>query len=173
MSADGQGKHDGCGKHMMGTMMRFAVALIVGFLLGTSGASAAHYASLRSDQVNMREGPTYAHPILWVYRRRFYPVEVLTIYDTWRRVRDPEGQIGWMNASMLSDSRTVLVVAGPRAALRAYAQPRSRIVAYAAKGVVGRLKACEPSACRISAGGVDGWIDKNQIWGVDAGEVFE
>ncbi|MBV9331112.1 MAG: aspartyl-trna synthetase [Alphaproteobacteria bacterium] len=149
------------------------LVILFAILSGTSPSMAAHYASLRSDKVNMREGPTYAHPILWVYRRRAYPVEVVAVYDSWRRVRDVDGEVGWMSASMLSDSRTVLITAKPRAALHAYADPRSRILAYAATGVVARLKACEVSACRISAGGVDGWIDKRQIWGVDAGEVFE
>ncbi len=137
------------------------------------GPIAPHFASLASDKVFLREGPTYDHPVLWVYRRKGLPVLVTAQYDVWRRVRDSDGTVGWINDSMLSAARTVVVTARSPAPLRAGAAPNSKTLALAQPGVIAKLEACEPAACEISAGGVDGWIDKKNIWGVTAGDVFQ
>ncbi|MBV8976415.1 MAG: aspartyl-trna synthetase [Alphaproteobacteria bacterium] len=142
-------------------------------VLSTSAALAAsHFASLKSDKVYLREGPTYQHRILFIYRRKDYPLEVVSAYETWRRVRDIDGTVGWISASMLSDARSVLVVGKGAAAVSASVFAGSPVIARAEPGVVAKLKACQPSRCKIAAAGVAGWIDKNRLWGVDAGEVF-
>jgi SH3-like domain-containing protein len=78
-----------------------------------------------------------------------------------------------MNASMLTDRRTVLVTAKEKVAVRSSADESSRLVAWVQPGVVAALKACEVSSCRIAVASVDGWIDKKDIWGVEAREVFQ
>jgi SH3-like domain-containing protein len=128
------------------------------------------FASLASDKVYMREGPTYRHPILWVYRRKGLPVEVVAQYDVWRRVRDSEGTTGWVHSSMISATRTILVTA--RAAIRRSDDPHAKILALAQPGVVAKLEACDASACEIAAGDTEGWIEKKNIWGVKTGETF-
>jgi len=128
------------------------------------------FASLASDKVYMREGPTYRHPILWVYRRKGLPVEVVAQYDVWRRVRDSEGTTGWVHSSMISETRTVLVTA--RAEIRRTDDTRAKILALAQPGVVAKLEACDAEACEIAASGTEGWIEKKNIWGVKTGEAF-
>ncbi len=159
--------------------MRGAGTIGLGLLVGLLFAARAsaqpppHYASVRGEEAFLREGPTYSHRILWVYRHKGYPLEVLDSYDTWRRVRDADGTIGWVSATMLSDRRTVLVTSRTPAPIRSDAAPKSATVALAEPGVVANLKACKPEACKVSSDGVEGWIDKNKIWGVGAGEVFQ
>jgi SH3-like domain-containing protein len=137
------------------------------------GHATPYYASLRTDKAYLREGPSYAHRILWVYRRRGYPLIVVGRYDIWAHVRDMDGTSGWMSSSMLSDARTIVVTGKGNAPIRTDGMSGSRPVAFAAPGVVARLKACKVFACRISAEGVDGWIERTRIWGVSTGEVFE
>jgi len=132
-----------------------------------------HYVSLRADRANMREGPSYQHRILWVYKHKGYPLQVLGAYDIWRRVRAADGTTGWMSASMLSDQRTVLVTGQGRAPLYADPEARARIVAYAMPGAIARLDACVLRSCRIGATGLKGWIAKDRIWGADKDEVFK
>jgi SH3-like domain-containing protein len=168
--------HDKHGVCNLGSMRWHAAVLLLlaTFVAGAHAAGPApHYASLRTDKAYLREGPTYAHRILWIYRRKGYPVRVIAAFDIWRRVEDADGTLGWMNASMLTDRRTVLVMGKSRVPLGAAAGARARIVAWAEPGVVAALKACEVSQCKISAGGTDGWIDKKNIWGVDAGETLQ
>ncbi|MBV9992091.1 MAG: hypothetical protein JOZ72_12465 [Alphaproteobacteria bacterium] len=152
--------------------MRRAAVLLVA-LLAALPAQAAHYASLKSDKVYLREGPTFKHRVLFVYQRRNYPLQVLAAYDSWRRVRDVDGAVGWVSQTMLSDARTVLVVGKGRAALRSAPVPNASVSADADPGVVARLKACKPRFCQITVEGVTGWIGRDRIWGVDAGEIIE
>lgn len=158
--------------------MRPFVSLVPGLaavLVATSaaGAPAAQFASLRSDKVYLREGPTYQHRVLWVYQRKGWPVEVIDSYEGWRRVRDKDGTKGWVSAAMLSSARTVVVMAATKAPIAANPGPGAKVIALAEPGVVAGLKACKPRFCEVSAGDVDGWIEKNKIWGVGAGEVFQ
>jgi SH3-like domain-containing protein len=120
----------------------------------------------------MREGPTYGHPILWVYRRKGLPVEIIGQYDVWRRVRDSEGTTGWIHSSMIAETRTVLVTAKSPVVIRREDDSHARILALAQRGVVAKLLACSKNACEVDADGTEGWIDKKNIWGVKTGEVF-
>ena len=135
-------------------------------------ASAARFASLRGDKVYLREGPTFRHRVLFVYRRKDYPVEVIAAYDSWRRVRDADGTIGWISQTMLSDARHALVIGRGRATLRKSPDGNTAALAFAEPGVVARLKACKPQFCEVVADGLTGWIDRTRIWGADTGEVF-
>jgi SH3-like domain-containing protein len=129
------------------------------------------YVSQRADKAYLREGPTYAHRVLWVYRHRGYPFAVLAEFDVWRRVRAADGAVGWMSASMLTDQRTVLVTGKGRAKIFAAASG-GKVVALADPGAVAGLVACVPSACHVRGEDIDGWIAKDRIWGVGANEVF-
>jgi SH3-like domain-containing protein len=152
-------------------MRRIALALIFAAL--AVPASAAHYASLRSDKVYLREGPTYQHRVLFIYKRKDYPVEVVASYESWRRVRDVDGTMGWISQMMLSDARTVLVTGKGHAAIRSQPYAAASLQAWADPGVVAKLKACKPQFCEIAADGIRGWIEKTRIWGVDAGETID
>jgi SH3-like domain-containing protein len=170
---DARGKRGVCrrGSMRLAAASMFVLAAFVA--AAHAAAPAPHYASLRTDKAYLREGPTYAHRILWMYRRKGYPVRVIAAFDIWRRIEDADGAVGWINASMLTDRRTVLVRGISRAPVRAALGVKSRVLAWAEPGVVATLKACEVSACEISAGGTDGWIDKKNIWGVDALETLQ
>jgi SH3-like domain-containing protein len=155
-------------------MIRFAAILLI---LSAMGAEAApvrilRYVSQRTDKAYLREGPTYAHKVLWVYRHRGTPFAVIAEFDVWRRVQAPDGTLGWMSAAMLTDQRTVLVTGKGRARITAEADG-GKVVALADPGAIAGLKACGRTACRIHGESIDGWIPKDRIWGVDTNEVFD
>jgi SH3-like domain-containing protein len=157
-------------------MTRIAVLLLM--LVAVTNAAAAapekvlRYVSQRTDKAYLREGPTFAHKVLWVYRHRGYPYAVTAQFDVWRRVRTVDGTVGWMAASMLTDQRTVLVIGKGR--VRLTEKPEGgKVVALADPGAVAGLKACTLTACHVRGEEIDGWIAKSRIWGVDADEVFD
>ena len=153
-------------------VMRLTAILLL-VLVGLGAAPAEpEFASLSRDKVYLREGPTYAHRVLWVYRHKGYPFAVLAEFDVWRRVRAADGAVGWMSASMLTDQRTVLVTGKGRAKIFAGADS-GKVVALADPGAVAGLVACAPSACHVRGEDIDGWITKDRIWGVGANEVFD
>ena len=150
-----------------------AILLLLAAFVSPAVADPPHFASVRRDQAFLREGPSYDHRVLWVYQRKDYPLRVVESYDAWRRVKDVDGTVGWMHHTQLSDTRTVLFVGAAKSIMRAGAAPSSKIVAFAMPGVVARLKACKTDVCEVETSGVDGWVDRKTIWGVDAGEVFQ
>ena len=147
--------------------------MLIGFAGGAMAAPdrVLRYVSQRSEKAYLREGPSYAHKVVWEYRRRGYPYAVLAQFDVWRRVRTPDGTVGWMAASMLTDQRTVLVTGKGRAQLFEKVDG-GKVAALADPGAVARLIACTADLCHISGEGADGWISKSRIWGVGPDEVF-
>ena len=154
-------------------MKRFLTVLLLGLAGASASAAPVRYVSQRADKAYLREGPSFNHRILWVYKHKGYPFEVIAAYDVWRRVKGADGTVGWMSANMLTDQRTVLVTGKDRAALYSDPEPRAKLVAYAMPGATARLEACAIRSCRISAPGLKGWIDKDRIWGVGKDEVFK
>ena len=155
-------------------MMRLVAILLI---LSVAQAFAApprilRYVSQRPDKASLREGPSFAHKVLWIYRHRGYPFAVIAEFDVWRRVQAPDGTVGWMAASMLSDQRTVLITGKGRVSLTAKADG-GKIVALADPGAVASLRSCTRDSCRIHGERADGWISKARLWGVGPDEVFD
>ena len=159
-------------------MTRFAAILSIFPLLLLSVPQARaepvkilRYVSQRPDKAYLREGSTFAHKVVWIYRHRGYPFAVVAQFDIWRRVMAADGTVGWMSAAMLTDQRTVLVTGKGRVKITTGADG-GKVVALADPGAIAELKACTRDACRIHGDAVDGWIAKNRIWGVRADEMF-
>lgn len=125
------------------------------------------FASLRSEQVNMRAGPGLRYPVDWVYMRRFLPVEVVSEYESWRKVRDPDGAEGWVHRSMLSARRTGIIRAS-KAMLRRTADGGASPAAWLREGVVVRVHQCPQASpfCRVEVDSIHGWVLKREVWGV-------
>src|SRR5271154_2341452 len=122
---------------------------------------AAHFVSQRGDLAYLREGPSYQHKIIWIYRHRGYPFLVTASFDVWRRVEAPDGALGWMSATMLSDQRTVIITGKTRVPIHASADG-GKLVGLADPGAVAGLKSCGPDACHISGQDIDGWIARDR-----------
>jgi SH3-like domain-containing protein len=148
-----------------------ALAALLSCLAGAAGAAddaakPPYFESIKSDPVYMREGPSNEHKVKWVYHRKGLPVEVLAEYDVWRRVRDHDGEIGWMHVAMLSRERTAVVQGDGTVAVRRDKEASAPIVAQAQPGAIGRVKNCTPEACELNFSGVDGWIARSSLWGL-------
>lgn len=149
------------------------VGLVAGALAGIGGARAQsdgglplpRFASLGSNEINVRSGPGAQYPIAWKYVRSGLPVEIVAEFEYWRRIRDIDGTVGWVHKSLLSGKRTALV-AGGIATVRADADEGSRPVARLEPGVVVRLSRCGGPWCKVEVQSFSGWLPKNALWGV-------
>jgi SH3-like domain-containing protein len=130
------------------------------------------FASLKSDEVNLRSGPGEDKPKLWVYQRSGMPVEIIDEFDTWRQIRDYKGAVGWVSASLLSGKRTAIVTESRRI-LHARADAASPAVAELDPGVIGKLTACDGAWCRLDVKGYQGWLLRTDLWGVFPNEVVK
>lgn len=132
------------------------------------------FVSLRTDPINLRTGPGVRYPVDWVYVRRRLPVEVIAEFDTWRQIRDPDGAEGWVHQTMLSGRRTA-VIKTASAALRREGLDTADAVATVEKGVIINVQRCPASTdyCRVEVGGIQGWLKRDQVWGVYPTETLQ
>jgi SH3-like domain-containing protein len=145
--------------------------------LGTaSGLPVPRYVSLKSDRVNLHEGPSKDHRTIWVFQRAGLPVEITAESETWRRIRDSEGTEGWVLHSLLSGRRTGLVAPWKKSEvflLYSKASDKSDPVAKLQANVIAGINKCDGSWCRISGEGFDGYIQQSNLWGVYPNEKIE
>jgi len=132
-----------------------------------------YWASIASGEAMMRTGPGRNYPGIWLYKRRDLPIRVVQVYPNWRKVEDPDGIKGWMLVTLLSDRRTAIVKPGSPRDIRIKPDANAPVRYRAEPGVVGRIESCDGSWCRIKVGKREGYIAKGDIWGVDAGEIFD
>ncbi len=137
-----------------------------------SGLALPRFASLRSDEVNLRAGPGTRYPIDWIYKRRDLPVEIEREFEVWRLVRDPDGTKGWVHQATLTGRRSFIVTGGD-ATLRRDAQDTASAVAILKPGVIGHIRSCAAASdwCQVQAGDYRGYLRRSQFWGALPGEV--
>ena len=90
-----------------------------------SGLPIPRFASLRSDEVNVRTGPGTRYPVDWVFKRKTMPVEIVAEYENWRKIRDWQGASGWVHQSLLTGKRS-FIIASKAASLHKTPAPARR-----------------------------------------------
>jgi SH3-like domain-containing protein len=151
-------------------MKRLTIWLMLSLaVLGWAGAGLAqkkppYWASIVASKAHMRTGPGRQFPASWLYQRAGLPVKVIEVYPNWRKIEDPDGTQGWMQANLLSDARTALVT-GETRPLRERPSLDAPILWRAEAGVVGKLSDCVPGWCRIDVLGRIGYIEADHIYG--------
>lgn len=160
--------------------MRLCIAFSAAFLVfgdaaraqqvGTAtGLRVPRYVSLKSDRVNLREGPSKDHRTSWIFQRAGLPVEITAEFEIWRRIRDSEGSEGWVLHSLLSGRRTALVAPWKKNEnfdLRARSEDGAAVTARLQSGVIANVKTCDGIWCRVLGEGYDGYIRQQNLWGV-------
>ena len=143
-----------------------SIGLEVAWAANKSGLPLPRFVSLRKDKVNVRTGPGVRYPVDWVFIYKNMPVEIVAEFKGWRKVRDWKGTTGWVHRSMLSGKYRWVIVRNKKAALHRDADPTAPIIATLQNKVVGRLKRCSGTWCEITVNGIQGWTQRNWIWGV-------
>jgi SH3-like domain-containing protein len=141
-----------------------------------TGLPIPRYVSLKSDRVNLREGPSKDHRTSWVFQRAGLPVEITAEFETWRKIRDSEGAEGWVLHSLLSGRRTALIFPSRKAEsveLLAKSGNRGDAIARLQAGVIGSVRTCDGKWCRFSGEGFDGYVEQQNLWGVYPGEKLD
>jgi SH3-like domain-containing protein len=141
----------------------FSGLILAGSLLSPASAEAT-MVSINRPEVNMRSGPGTGYKVLWVLKRG-YPLQVIGRQNKWYRVRDFEGDSGWVYAPLTSREGH-LVVKKEKINLRSGPGTRYRIVAQARRGVVFRtVKQVKGWAKVRHENGVTAWVARHLVWG--------
>ncbi len=147
-----------------------------GYSVGKSGLPVPRFVSLKAGRVNVRGGPGDDYRVTWIFTKQALPVEVIAEYDTWRRVRDSDGSVGWVFHSLLSSKRTAVVSPwqkGDPIAIHANPTKDAAVTAYLQPGVLAAIDRCRDGWCNLTGKGFSGWVEQGHLWGVYPGEAVD
>ena len=123
-----------------------------------------NFLSLKNEEVNLRTGPSFDHPIKLVYKKKYLPVIILDKFETWREIKDFENNSGWIHISQLSKKKTAINIK-KYTILYKNSTIYSKPIAKLEKGRLVLIKKCKPQWCKIETGDYKGWIIKKNLWG--------
>ena len=149
-------------KHYLTFLVLFF--LILFFVPKSFANESTDFLSLKNNEVNLRQGPSFEYPIKFIYKKKYLPVKVLDKLETWRKITDFENNSGWIHASQLSNKKSAICKKNNSVL---YKKPTifSKPIAKLEIGRLVLIKRCKVKWCKIASGGFSGWIQKNYLWG--------
>ena len=123
-----------------------------------------NFLSLKNNEVNLRQGPSFEYPIKLVYKKKYLPVKIVDKTKTWRQIRDLENNSGWIHVSQLSKKKTGINI---KKNSLIYKNPTiySKPIARLEYGRLVLINKCKKNWCKIKSGNFKGWIIKDYLWG--------
>jgi len=142
----------------------FIFFFILFFISKSFANENTNFLSLRNNEVNLRQGPSFEYPVKLIYKKKYLPVSILDKSETWRQVRDFQNNSGWIHISQLSKKKSAINVKNNSIL---YKKPTiySKPIAKLEKGRLVLIAKCKVKWCKINTGGYNGWIFKNALWG--------
>ena len=137
-----------------------------------TGLEIPRFVSLKSNDVNIRVGPSINYPIELKYVTQNFPLEIIDEFDVWRKSRDREGNIGWIHKSLIKGDRYIITGSKTDTETDLFSRPSGQIVGVIKKNNILKLKSCNLKWCKVSQGSVNGWVLKENIWGIYEGEIY-
>ena len=149
-------------KHYL--IILFLFFSIIFFIQISYANESKKFLSLKNNEVNLRQGPSFEYPIIFIYKKKYLPVEVLDESETWRKIKDLKNNSGWIHISQLSKKKSAINVKNNSILYKkptVYSKPIARLE-------LGRLvliKKCNLKWCKMTSDNFSGWIKKNYLWG--------
>ena len=137
-----------------------------------TGLEIPRYVSLKSNDANIRVGPSKNYPIEIKYIKKNYPLKIIEEYQNWRKVVDFKKNIGWIHKSLISGNRTGIIQAIDKTP-KLFNTLDGKIIGEIGEGNIVHLDKCKIDWCLVSIENFKGWMNKKYIWGVEDKEVFK
>lgn len=135
-------------------------------LLAAPAAFAFDFKSVGPASVILYDTPSIKGTRMYIAPQGM-PLQVVSSYGDWVKVRDANGELAWTPAKGLSARRNVLVRT-PGAKVFAGPDERSQVLMTADRGVL--LELVDPTALtwiRVRhRDGIDGYVRANDVWGL-------
>lgn len=152
------------------------MAAVTSFKGPETGLALPRFISLEAERANVRIGPGKEYRIKWVFTRPGLPLEVIRESNHWRKVRDWQGESGWIHHVLLTSRRVAMVSPwgnAPPAPMRSEPDPRASIVVNLESRVIVPVAGCDGQWCSITVRELDGYIRQDKLWGVYPGETID
>ena len=148
-------------KYLIFLVLFFSILFFLPKLLASEKIN---FLSLKNNEVNLRQGPSFEYPIKFIYKKKFLPIEVLDKSETWIKIKDFENNSGWIHISQVSKKKSAI---NKKNNSVIYKKPTifSKPIAKLEIGRLVLIKKCKEEWCKIASGGFSGWIFKGSLWG--------
>tara|TARA_Y100001970_G_scaffold284978_1_gene403531 strand:+ start:931 stop:1380 length:450 start_codon:yes stop_codon:yes gene_type:complete len=123
-----------------------------------------YFLMLKNNKVNVRYGPSFDHPIKFVYKKKFLPIKILDKEENFRKIIDHKKNSGWIHISQLKKSSTLIVLEDK--IMFKKNTKLSRPLVKLEKGRLVVVKNCLVKWCKIKSDKFTGWIKNENIWGI-------
>ena len=162
--------------------MKFVISLILtivftkicyGDVGQETGLEIPRYVSLKSNDANIRVGPSTNYPIAIKYIQKNYPLKILEEYDDWRKIQDLTENNGWIHKSLISGNRAGVIISNNDDKIIIFNTINGKIIGNIGKGNIVSINKCKIDWCSISLNKFEGWIYKKNIWGVEDSEIID
>jgi len=148
----------------MNRLMKKALLFTLLPLMVCVGTASAKRLSVAVDKANVRSGPGTNNETLWSVGK-YYPVDIIKKSGNWYRVRDFEGDIGWIHGRLLKEIRAV-IVKSDIVNVREGPGTSFRVLFQAEKGVSFKVLKRKKRWLKVRhADGDVGWVHKSLVWG--------
>ena len=149
-------------KHYLIILVLFFSILF--FFSKSSANENVNFLSLKNNEVNLRQGPSFEYPIKLTYKKKYLPILILGKSETWRKIKDFESNSGWIHVSQLSKQKSAI---NKKNNSVLYKKPTiySKPIAKLEIGRLVLIKKCQTKWCKITSGGFKGWVFKSSLWG--------
>ena len=137
---------------------------ILFFLQDSFAKDDINFLSLKKDEVNLRQGPSFEYPIKLIYKKKYLPVIILDKSGPWKKIKDFENNTGWIHTVLLSKKKSAINIKNNSVL---YKKPTifSKPIAKLETGRLMLIKKCKEKWCKITSVDFGGWILKNTLWG--------
>ena len=86
----------------------FLLFSILFFLPKSFANESINFLSLKKNEVNLRQGPSFEYPIKLIYNKKYLPVIILDKSGPWRKIKDFENNTGWVHVVLLSKKKAAI-----------------------------------------------------------------
>ena len=123
-----------------------------------------YFLTLRFDNVNLRQGPSFDYPVKIFYKKKYLPVQVQDTSGNFRKIKDHENNTGWIHRSQLSKKKAALIL-DDKIIMFKNSSVFSRPLAILEKGRLCLISKCRDKWCKIKIKKYSGWVKKKSLRG--------
>jgi SH3-like domain-containing protein len=123
-----------------------------------------YFLTLRFDNVNLRQGPSFDYPVKIFYKKKYLPVQVQDTSGNFRKIKDHENNTGWIHRSQLSKKKAALTL-DDKVIIFKNATIFSKPLAILEKGRLCLVSKCKGDWCKVKVEKYSGWVKKKSLWG--------
>lgn len=142
------------------------VASMVVLLVMIAAPAWSDMGSIAKDRVNVRSGPGHKYRVVF-HAPLGYPVKILSERKGWLKIRDWEGQTGWVSAPLVSKTRTAVVLKD-RVNVRQAPGTRNHVLGTVERGDIYKVMEEQANWVRIGYYHEEeavGWIREDLVFG--------